>query len=286
LWEGEIAEPVEYNRFIGDIKIDGSSFEYGMITVGSVIECNYTFSDSGNVDIKISVPSVGITLDGKNFYNRLSGQINFQNDADKIVDDANEVLEMIDEISGNIYDDKLDTLKEKIGAYVEKDTLDAEDAQALFEFTQEAKKTVASFMRENKQVVWQQKLDSALDTFESLASQATAAQKQQVEKLKVSIQSAIDANSETAEKLIDELEKINGKILTSDISFVFAVMREHPEMFTNPALYRQLIAQGMQALARGDQGELREVVARLAQIMVRREGSELDTILRTSGITK
>lgn len=113
MWEGEIADPVEYNRFIGEISISGNSFEYGIIPVGSEILCDYTFSDSGNIETKVTVPSVGIT-ETKDSYDRLSGQIDFNNDDTKIVSEAQSVLEKIEELSENIFDEKLDEAATKI----------------------------------------------------------------------------------------------------------------------------------------------------------------------------
>ena len=150
LWEGEIAEPVEYNRFIGDIKIDGNSFDFGMIPVGSEIECAYTFTDSGNIEIKITVPSVGITLSGENFYNRLSGQIDFDSDSDKVIDEAQEVLNKLDEFNENIFNDSLDKSADEIRKYVDRDDLSSEDLQTLFELTQKGKGVVAKYMREKQ----------------------------------------------------------------------------------------------------------------------------------------
>lgn len=289
LWEGEIQDPVEYNRFIGDIKIDGNSFEYGMIPIGSVIECNYTFNDSGNIEIKITVPSVGIVLNGDNFYSRQSGQLDFQNDSDTIIDEATEILEKAEEINNNLFDEKLTEVTEKINTYLDKENLDAEDAQSLFEVTQESKRVVASYMKQNKAVIWQQKLDEQMKMFESMSENATPVQTKQVNNLRDSIQNAINANNPQAENLLEELQKITMQILLSDESvyaMIFMSMKENPQDFTNRTMYNQLVNQGNAALLRGDLGEVKNIVARLAQIMIRRQGSALDDMLNKSGITK
>ncbi|MDR3293908.1 MAG: hypothetical protein LBT20_07400, partial [Clostridiales bacterium] len=274
----------------GNIKIDGNSFEYGMIPVGSIIECEYTFSDSGNIEIKITVPSVGITLNGENFYNRLSGQIDFENDSAKILDEAQGVLDKVEEINGNLFDEKLDEAANKLKAYLEKDTLDAEELQTLFELTQESKRVVASFMKENKAAVWQQELNGQIEEFEALAKNATPAQLKQVNNLKESIQKAIDANNPTAEKLLNELQKTVAQALFNNNDEIFIVifqqLQSSPQDFTNPALFRQLVNQGNQCLQNGDLKGLKSVVSRLVGIMIRKEGSPLDEMLNGSGITK
>lgn len=289
LWEGEIADPIEYNRFIGEITISGNSFDYGIIPVGSEIMCEYTFSDSGNIETKLTVPSVGIT-EVKDSYDRLSGQIDFNNDYEKILEEAQSVLDKIEELSENIFNEKLDESANNIREYLDKsDELDAEGLQALFELAQTGKGVVASFMRENKSAVWQQELDDIMKQFAAFESQATPVQVKQVNSLKENIQKAIDANSPTAEKLLEQLHETVAKImLNNDEIFlaIFASIAQNPQDFTNPVLYRQLINQGMQCIQNKDIYGLKSVISRLVQIMVRNEGSQLDDMLKSSGITK
>lgn len=289
LWEGEIVEPVEYNRFIGDIKIDGHSFDFGMIPVGSEIECAYTFTDSGNIEIKITVPSVGITLSGENFYNRLSGQIDFDSDSDKVIDEAQEVLGKLDEFNENIFNDNLDKSADEIRKYVDRDDLSAEDLQTLFELTQKGKGVVAKYMRENKTTVWQKDLDDTMEQFATFEQNATPAQAKQIRSLQENIQKAIDANSDKAEKYLEELHKILMQIMLSNdevFILIFKIMVDSPQDFSNPVLYRQLVAQGLECVQNNDMNGLRNVVARLSQIKIQREGSQLDDVLKGSGITK
>lgn len=289
LWEGEIKEPIEYNRFIGDIKIDGHAFEYGIIPVGSVIECSYTFNDSGNIDIKITVPSVGITLNGENFYNRLSGQINFDTDVDDIIDDANSIIEKIDEVNEKGFDEKLSELSSKMNEYINKENLDTEETQSLFELTQQSKSSLATYMKKNQTLVWQKELDDQIGLYETVKEKATPAQQKQIENLKESIQSAINAKNIQAEILLKELGKIiAGIMLNNDETFVliFLSMLQNPQDFTDQDLFNQLAMQGKIAIENNNISELRNIVARMSQIMIRRKGSELDDMLNKSGITK
>lgn len=289
LWEGEIKEPIEYNRFIGDIKIDGHAFEYGIIPVGSVIECSYTFNDSGNIDIKITVPSVGITLNGENFYNRLSGQINFDTDVDDIIDDANSIIEKIDEVNEKGFDEKLSELSSKMNEYINKENLDTEETQSLFELTQQSKSSLATYMKKNQTLVWQKELDDQIGLYETVKEKATPAQQKQIENLKESIQSAINAKNIQAEILLKELGKIiAGIMLNNDETFVliFLSMLQSPQDFTDQDLFNQLAMQGKIAIENNNISELRNIVARMSQIMIRRKGSELDDMLNKSGITK
>ena len=289
LWEGEIADPIEYNRFIGEITISGNSFDFGIIPVGSEIVCEYKFSDSGNIETKISIPSASITVE-KNSYDRLSGQIDFNNDIEKILDEAQEVLDKVEELNSNIFNAKLDEAAIKIRSYLDRsDELNAEELQALFELVQTSKGVVASFMRENKAAVWQQELDSLMEQYAAFEEKATPAQTKQVNSLKDNIQRAIDANSPTTEKLLQQLHEAVAKAMfNNDEVFlaIFASMAHNPQDFTNPVLYRQLITQGMQCVQNNDINGLKGVISRLLEIMIRKEGSKIDEMLKGSGITK
>ena len=290
LWEGEIAEPIEYNRFIGDIKIDGNSFDYGVIPVGSTIECEYNFSDSGNVDVKVTVPSVGITLSGENFYNRLSGQIDYANDSEEIIDDAQKVLKKIEDMQENLYDDKLETSADQIRKFLEKsDELNAEDAQALFECTQTSKGVVASFMRDNQTAIFEKELEEAEERLEIFKESGTPAQIKQANQLLESARKAIDANSPLAEKYLNELNAAIAQIMfNNDEVYIalFYAMAENPQDFTNPELYRRLIAQGNMCVQNNDLNGLKNTIARLAQIRIVHKGSDIENMLKGSGITK
>ena len=290
LWEGEIAEPIEYNRFIGDIKIDGNSFDYGVIPEGSIIECEYNFSDSGNVDVKVTVPSVGITLTGENFYNRLSGQIDYENDLEEIINDAQEVLKKIEDMQENLYDVKLETSANQIIALLDKsDELSAEDAQALFECTQASKGVVASFMRENQTTILQKKLDEAEELLETFKECGTPAQIKQANQLLESTRKALNVNSPSAEKYLKELNSTITQIMfNNDTVYIalFHAMAENPQDFTHPEMYRRLIAKGNDCIRNNDLEELKNTIAKLAQIRIVQKDSDIENMLKGSGITK
>lgn len=289
LWEGEIEDPIEYNRFIGEISISGSSFEYGIIPIGSEIVCDYTFSSSGNIETKITVPSVGI-VETKDSYDRLSGQIDFNNDESKVIDDASSILRKITELSENIFDEKLGEASSALNDYIERaDTLSAEDLQSLFELTQKSKSLIASFMRENKSVVWQQELDSVMNTFPDIECRATDAQKNAVYKLGQNIQKAIDANSPLTEKLLTQLHEAVTKVLfnNDDIFYtIFISFANSPQEFSDSALFNKLVSQGWEYCTSEDINGIKSVLQQMIQIRIPQEGSDVDNMLKGSGLTK
>lgn len=289
LWEGEIADPIEYNRFIGEITISGKSFDYGIIPVGSEIVCEYAFSDSGNISTKITVPSVGITLE-KDSYDRLSGQIDFNNDYEKIIDEAQSILDKIEGLSKNIFDQKLNETARKIREYLDRsDELNAEELQTLFELAQNGKGVIATFMRQNKSAVWQQQLEETMLTFSAVEKQATPAQSKQIYSLRDNVQKAIDANSPTTEKLLDQLHGVVAQAIFNDDKVFIALfysIAQTPEEFTNPTLYHQLVSQGIKCVQNDDINGLKEVISELLQIRIPQNNSKLDDMIKRSGITR
>ena len=144
-------------------------------------------------------------------------------------------------------------------------------------------------MKKNQSVIWQRELDEQVEVFETIKNKATPAEQKQFENLKNSIQSAINAKNQQAEVLLKELHKIIASIMLNDDDIfvvIFITMAQNPQDFTNRALYNQLISQGNVAIQNNNIGELRNIVSRLSQIMIRRKGSELDNMLHKSGITK
>ena len=195
----------------------------------------------------------------------------------------------MDEFNENIFNDNLDKSADEIRKYVDRDDLSAEDLQTLFELTQKGKGVVAKYMRENKTAVWQKDLDDAMEQFATFEQNATPAQAKQIHSLQENIQKAIDANSDKAEKYLEELHKILMQIMLSNdevFILIFKIMVDSPQDFSNPVLYRQLVAQGLECVQNNDMNGLRNVVARLSQIKIQREGSQLDDMLKGSGITK
>ena len=290
LWEGETAEPIEYNRFIGGIEIDGNSFDCGVIPVGSTIECEYLFDNSGNIEINVTVPSVGITLRETNFYNRRSGQIDYESDSNKIIDEAQGVLNKIEEMQENLYDEKLEESADKLRKLLEEsDNMNAEDAQALFECTQTSKGVVASFMRDNQTAIFEKELEEAEERLETFKDSGTPAQIKQANQLLESARKAINANSPLAEKYLNELNATIAQIMfNNDEVYIalFYAMAENPQDFTNPELYRRLIAQGNMCVQNNDLNGLKNTIARLAQIRIVHKGSDIENMLKGSGITK
>lgn len=92
LWEGDIADPINDNRFIGMFQIRGSDFNDGVISAGEELTCTYEVLDSGNIILEVSVPSIGgLFHSGRNFYSRQEGQIDYTK-ASKLIEEQSEQM--------------------------------------------------------------------------------------------------------------------------------------------------------------------------------------------------
>jgi molecular chaperone DnaK len=93
LWEGEISDPINDNRFIGMFEIKGSDFDDGVIAAGAELICEYEVLDSGNIILEVSVPSIsGSFHSGRNFYSRQEGKVDYTNQAKNIQEQSEHTL--------------------------------------------------------------------------------------------------------------------------------------------------------------------------------------------------
>ncbi len=111
LWEGDIEKPVEDNLFIGCMTISGRDFDYGTINEGDKLICEYTVTESGSVELHISVPSIDEDFSEKNFYSRTQGEKDWSQEADSTLQEAKNVRQKIDSIMEAVNGENLDLLK-------------------------------------------------------------------------------------------------------------------------------------------------------------------------------
>lgn len=77
IWEGEIVT-CHRQTIVGLPKIPGTELEQGVIAKGAELICEYEVSDSGNVTLEVTVPSVGGSFKtGHNLYSRQESGIDY-----------------------------------------------------------------------------------------------------------------------------------------------------------------------------------------------------------------
>lgn len=285
IWEGEIEDPITDNRPIGLLKIAGADFDDGVIPAGADLECEYEILDSGNINIEVSVPSIGGTFNssGKNFYSRQEGQLDYTSAATMISEEAKRTMDRINEISKVVQDRRLEQAKQKIELAVslsnnEKET---ENSQEAMEKILEARKILAQIKKDHLKEIRQIDLDEATVFFnENIRKHANQSEEQAFDNLVKTAQRSIDRNDKDFENQLNELKSKNSEILCKQDWFivdVFKSMVKSPYLFANKNLFDELIKSGEQLVETNDIKQLRKVVAQLYTIKIG-VSSEKETI--------
>jgi molecular chaperone DnaK len=281
LWEGEISDPVNDNRFIGMFEIKRSDIDDGVIAAGAELVCEYEVLDSGNIVLEVTVPSIGGSFhSGRNFYSRQEGQIDYTK-ASKLVEEQSEhALKRLDEMASKIDDPRLDQAREKLGqaASLKAGESDPETAKQAMDNVQEAKRLLAQARKEHLKEIRQLELDKAVEFFDkAVRKHARPAEESACDNLAKTAQRAIDNNSSDFESHLDELRGKNFMILWRQDWFVidrFKWLAEDSYLFPDAREHAQLGATGMEALKANDIDKLRNVVAHLDSVRIGSGGED------------
>lgn len=306
LWEGEIADPIKDNRPIGFLKVSGSDFAEGDISIGSEIECHYEVLDSGELKLEVSIPEIGGIFDsmGKNFYSRQEGQIDYSSEAARVADEGREMHARIDHINDVVDDPKLAEAREKLDAatLLHPDESDPEKVQEASEGILAAKKLLFHVRKEHQKPIRQIELDDLVTFFDKYVRQhARASEEESFDKLMATAQRSIDTNGEDFEHHLGELRGRNFEILWRQDWFVIAQFRQiesTAHLFADRPRFEALVNRGIQLLRSEDLqplldlspeeqmksasirsetiGELRTIVAQMMSIPRIDSGSDSD----------
>ena len=267
LWEGEIRQPIEDNRYIGTFRIPGSSFYSGVIPVGAELICEYEMSESGTLHLGVSIPCVGVSLTETNFYSRREGQLDLE-DAAGMLRECNGLLDRVNRLRVKVNDPELLRLrKELIGA---RQVLEAEDdpeaiQQAANELV-ESRRQLARLRRQHAREVRKMDLDLYAKLFEEVRQHASPEEAARYDTLMELATLARDRDSSEFETLYDELNHLIGGVQwrsDDNIAVRFRNLTSDPTAFEDRALFDRLRAQGATHLENGNYTELRYVVSQL-----------------------
>ena len=256
LWEGEIEAPIADNRFIGNLPITGEDFDYGVISIGAELECEYEIWDSGNLYIEVSVPSIGATFNSdKNFYSANDGKIDLASVSDRkeIADEVAETMNRIDEVREAVDDPKLDRVRQRLltAVALNPDETDAENVQEANESVLEAKRLLAQVREKHLKEFRQAELMSVVTSFEHVRQYARTAEAAEFDKLTETAQRAIDKDDDGFEEYLNELSRKNFDLWWRQPWFVieqFKRFASSPERFANQDRFEELVAIGSRLL--------------------------------------
>lgn len=275
LWEGEIPDPINDNRFIGMFEIKGADFDDGVIVAGAELICEYEVLDSGNIQLEVSVPSIsGSFKSGRNYYSSQEGKIDYTSQAKNVQEQSEHTLERLEEIAAKVDDPRLEQAREKLeqASAIKTGEADPETAKQAMDNVQEAKRLLALTRKEHLKDIRQLELDRAIDFFEKVVRKhARPTEEASFDNLVKTAQRAIDNNSSDFESHLDDLRGRNFMILWRQDWFVidrFKWLAQDTHLFADLSEHAQLAAAGIEALKASDIDRLRDVVAHLDSIRI------------------
>ncbi|MHB1091654.1 Hsp70 family protein [Thiobacillus sp.] len=281
LWEGEISDPINDNRFIGMFEIKGTDFDDGVIAAGAEMVCEFEVLDSGNIQLEVSVPSIsGSFKSGRNYYSSQEGKIDYSNQAKNIQEQSEHTLERLEEMASKVDDPRLEQAREKLeqASTIESGEADPETAKQAMDNVQEAKRLLALTRKEHLKDIRQLELDKAVDFFDKVVRQhARPTEASSFDNLVKTAQRALENNSSDFESHLDDLRGRNFMILWRQDWFVierFKWLAQDTYLFPDAREHAQLVAVGAEALKANDIDKLRAVVVNLDSIRVGSAGDD------------
>jgi molecular chaperone DnaK len=279
--EGEIQSPVTDNRWVGCLKITGSELEQGVIAKGAELVCEYEVGDSGNLNLEVTVPSVGGSFKtGHNLYSRQEAGIDYSAANQQVHEEAERQLSRLDEISEKVNDPQIDRAREKLDqaltASAESGT--PEQSKEAMDRVQEAKRLIAKIREANLKTIRQMELDDVVEFFDAHVRQhAKPSEETQFDNAVRSAKRAIEHNDSSFENYLSDLRGKNWDILWRQDSFViqrFQWLSKAPHLFPDKAQFGQLVVLGLKAAEDDDMHKLRDVVLLMDSIRIHIGGDD------------
>lgn len=287
LREGDIADPVTDNRFIGLFSITGSDFDDGVIAAGSDLICEYEVLDSGNIVLKVSVPSISGSFGTRNMYSRQAGQIDYTSAVKLVNEEAEALRKRLDDVSKKVDDENLDKAHQKLdeAAKISDTETDPEAAKQAMDNIVHAKKLLSQVRKDNLREIRQIDLDKIVKAFDEMARElARPAEASAFDTLARTAQEAIKKNSQDFENLLAQLWGKTGDILRRQEWFIidrFKWMAESPHLFTDANHHMELVTLGKEAIQADDIEKLRNIVALMDALRID-SGSDSDMLAATN----
>jgi molecular chaperone DnaK len=274
LWEGEIKDPIADNRSIGVFKISGRDFDVGTIPAGADLECEYEILDSGHIDVRFNVPSVGGAFHSdKNFYSRQEGQPDYSASAGNIISDGRKTLSRIYELKLAVDDPRLAEARDKIEAVVNLDVAkaDPEKIQGADEDIRSARQLLSRVREEHMSELRAIDLDKVVATFENtLHKYATPAEAADFDNLAAVARRSVDRDDADFEQYLGKLESMNFGVQWRQDWFIVEVFKRWagiPQIFSDRRRFEELVAQGERFIAENSTENLREVMTELLKLI-------------------
>ena len=289
MWEGEVRDLPTDNRYIGDFSISGEDFDDGIIAAGAELICEYEIQDSGTIVLKVSVPSIGASFDARNFYSRMSGEIDYTQATKQIAHEAEKLGERLTTVSKKVNDPKLEMARSKLeqASDLGDDDVDPETAKRAMDNVHDAKKLLAEVRQTNLPEIRKIDLDGVIEFFEELRENARPTEISSFDALAKSAQKSIDNNGTEFETIYAQLRgKVWGVLLRQDWFVInrFKWLEANPHVFADAQQHMTLVNAGKAAILADDIEKLRQCIALMDSLRI--DGSSESEILAAANIVR
>lgn len=268
MWEGEIENPIDDNRLIGALQIDGSDFEGGVIHSGDEIICEYEILDSGEIRLAVSMPTVAAMVD-KNFYSRQQGQVDYAADTAQIQEVAEQTIARVDELEERIDDPRLMQARNKLefAQTLNSDNPEIERNKEATENIYQARKLLYQARQDHRAEIRRNELENYVNHFdETIREYARPQEATQFDNLVRTARNTLDKEDASFESYLAEMHRQGFRILWRQNWFVESLFRNlisSPMFFRDKEQYKNLTRLGEEAIAKDNYDLLRTIIGQL-----------------------
>ena len=269
LWEGEIQDPIEDNCYIGTYEITGDSFSSGVIAVGAEIICEYEISESGHLNLGVTVPSVSSVFAHQNFYSRLDGQLNLE-DPSELLKSAQQMKRRVLHLRAHsqtpLLSKALDTLNE-IEMNIQSE--DPETMQQAADDLLDCQRTIARYRQEHLRDFRLADLQRFVSIVSHYEAELDVHDRKVLDNLYDDLRRAIDHHGDTYESILTEYRRAGWMALQHSESFLrdqFYARILSPGNYSDSVRFNQLKAEGQTYLENHDFLKLKWVINNLNAI--------------------
>lgn len=275
LWEGEIAEPITDNNFIGAFEIQGHQLSEGVVPAGADLICEYEVEDSGHIHLEVSIPAVGGSFHSQgNLYSRQAAAVDYSNAAPAVLEEAAQTNDRLEEVSRRIDDDEtVAHLRSKLESIsrLDPDEADAEATKEAMDEIHAVKRELAELRRRHIRTIREMDLEKLTAFFDNIRHLAKPVEASAFDNLARTARRLMDDPSGEFEAYLDEMRAKNFDVLWRQDEWVierFNYNLEHPHLFRDQVKFEALTEAGRNSITAGDMNALRQTVLQLDSIRI------------------
>ena len=289
LWEGEIVDPIEDNRYIGTYRIQGTSFSSGIIAQGAEIVCEYEVNESGQLQLGVTVPSVRAVFANQNFYSRFEGQLSLS-DPSNLLAAANELQVRIMELQSFTFSSDLESISQKVTAI--KGMLQEDDSETVQQAANDLLDCQRDFARYRQGHLKEfRRAELRAYSFSSthFRGDMSAEDAANLDALYDNVQRAIEHHENDYESALMQYRIACFRALQNSSDYIiyqFDIRVGSPENFEDQVRFGQLKAEGRSYIANGDINRLRSVIGKLDAIRKPEEKSDYENMFEDVNVLK